>query len=203
MAATLSGCAQPSQKYAKDVKEGIYFAVPNSYLEIAEKDLATTERKNSATGATERADSVIWQIAYAPNPKFTAADVLNIKTPDKPIVYMRARNLLSHEINSISYNSMRDVIVPITSWIDGTKTAPDFDITIDEEMVQKGARGIHTVFWFQGSDGQEQTVNQTSLLSTDHTKIYILIIRCSTKCYSKNSKELTKIASSLHIRGPK
>ena len=197
----LMGCAQPSQKYASNESEGVFFAIPNSYHLISQKDLSKAESANTASGAADRAATVIWQEAYSPNKSYTASTVLNIKTPDEPIVFIRTRNLMGDEINSISYNSMRDVIVPLTSWVDGTKTAPQYDISLDEERIEKGARGVRSEFWFTSSDGEKQTINQTTLLSTDHTKIYILIIRCSNACFDKNRKILTKISDSFTVRG--
>ena len=197
----LMGCAQPSQKYASNESEGVYFAIPNSYHLISQKDLSKAESANTASGAANRAATVIWQEAYSPNKSYTASTVLKIKTPDEPIVFIRTRNLMGDEINSISYNSMRDVIVPLTSWVDGTKTAPQYDISLDEERIEKGARGVRSEFWFTSSDGEKQTINQTTLLSTDHTKIYILIIRCSNACFDKNRKILTKISDSFTVRG--
>lgn len=200
-ALALSGCGVPSQKYASDKKEGVYFSIPNSYRKITQKELSKAESENTAVGASERAATVIWQEAYTPNKNYNASTVLNIKTPEDPIVFIRTRNLMGEEINSISYNSMRDVIVPLTSWVNGSKTAPEFDITLDEERVEKGARGVRSEYWFTSSDGEKQTVNQTTLLSTDHTKIYILIIRCSNQCFEKNRKILTKISDSFTVRG--
>lgn len=199
----LTGCAQPSQKYASNKQEGVYFSIPNSFLKISQEELAKQESLNTATGAADRAASVLWQEAYTPNGGLKAADVLSIKTPDSPIVFVRTRALLGDEINSISYNSLRDVIVPLTSWVNGTKTAPNYDISLDEERVEKGARGIRSQYWFVSTDGKNQTINQTSLLSNDHTKIYILIVRCSTECFTKNEKELQKISDSFTVRGAK
>jgi len=67
-----------------------------------------------------------------------------------------------------------------------------FDISNDEERVEKGARGVHSVFNFAQIDGSDQTIDQTSLLSNDHATLYALIIRCSTACYQNNEQFLRK-----------
>ncbi len=197
----LSGCAQPSKIYATSKNEGVYFALPQGWKKIPQKSLAAHEATSTATGAADRAASVLWQEAYTTNRDYNAKTVMSLATPESPIVYVRVRSLLGDEINSISYNSLRDLIVPLTEWVNGTTKAPEFDIFNDEERVEKGARGIHSVYQFTQTDGTKQTIDQTSLLSNDHSIIYVLLIRCSTSCYDKNHAELEKIAASFTVRG--
>ena len=111
------------------------------------------------------------------------------------------RDLESSEINSVSYNSLRDVIVPVTQIIAGDDpSAPDFQILVDQEVVQKGARGVQTVYSFS-IDDKEQTINQTSLMSNDRTTMYIFVVRCTTECYAKNKKKIEEIVSSFTVEG--
>ena len=200
-AGLLTGCSQPSRYYATNKTDGVYFALPHGWKKISQKELAAQESLSTATGAAERAASVHWQEAYVVDSTFDAKRVLSLKTPDTPIVYARVRSLLPEEINSVSYNSLRDLVVPLTGWVNGTVKSPSLDIAVDEERVEKGARGVHSVFTFGNVDGTVQTIDQTSLLSTDHTIIYVLMIRCSSKCYEKNRSALEKIAASFTVRG--
>ena len=197
----LTSCASPSKIYASDKKEGVYFALPQGWKKIGQLPLSAQESKSTATGAADRAASVLWQEAYSPNHRVYARSVLSLVTPEFPIVYVRVRSLLGDEINSISYNSLRDLVVPLTAWVNQTVQPPKFDIFNDEERVEKGARGIHSVFQFTQVDGSSQTIDQTSLLSNDHSTIYVLLIRCSTSCYDKQRGVLEKIASSFTVRG--
>ncbi len=196
-----TGCAKPSKIYPSDKKEGVFFALPQGWQKISQKALSAQEATSQVSGAAERAASVIWQEAYSTSSLYDAKTVLSLKTPEAPIVYVRVRSLLGDEINSVSYNSLRDLIVPVTAWANGTNQAPHFEISNDEERVEKGARGVHSVFQFSQGDGVLQTFDQTALLSNDHSKIYILLIRCSTTCYDKQRTALEKIAASFTVRG--
>jgi hypothetical protein len=71
---------------------------------------------------------------------------------------------------------------------------------VDQEVVQKGARGVQTVYSFS-IDGKEQTINQTSLMANDRTKLYIFVVRCTTECYNKNKKKIEEIVSSFTVEG--
>ncbi len=197
----LTSCAAPSKIYLTDKKDGVFLSAPRTWHKISQLSLGAQEATSTATGAAERAASVNWQEAVTPSASYTAKDVLSLKTPDQPIVYVRVRTLLADEVNSISYNSLRDLILPVTEWVNGTVKAPVFDISNDEEKVEKGGRGVHTVFDFTQTDGSSQTVDQTAILSNDHSTIYVLIIRCSTSCYNKQRVALEQIATSFTVRG--
>ena len=200
-AALLTGCTQTSRYYATNKSDGVYFALPHGWKKVSQKELAAQESLSTATGAAERAASVHWQEAYVVDSTLDAKQVLSLKTPNTPIVYARVRSLLPEEINSVSYNSLRDLVVPLTGWVNGTVKSPTLDIAVDEERVEKGARGVHSVFTFGNVDGTSQTIDQTALLSTDHTIIYVLMIRCSSQCYEKNRSTLEKVAASFTVRG--
>jgi hypothetical protein len=146
---------------------------------------------------------VKWQIAYSTDSKLKAAEVFNLTAPTQPLVFARVRELSSSEINSISYNSLRDVIVPVTQIINGDDpSAPDFEILADQEVVQKGGRGVQTTYRFT-IDDVKQTINQTSLMSNDRTTMYIFVVRCTSECYSKNMKKIDEIVSSFTVQGAK
>jgi hypothetical protein len=76
-----------------------------------------------------------------------------------------------------------------------------FGVKTDEELVQKGARGVHAVFNFTNY-GISQTVNQIGLLSNDHRSLILFVIRCTTDCYTKNLPVIEKIVASFTDKGP-
>ena len=71
----------------------------------------------------------------------------------------------------------------------------------DQEAVQRAARGVHTIYSFVGSDGVDQTINQAAYFSNDHSKLYVLLVRASTKDFMGSETILNKIANSFTIRG--
>jgi hypothetical protein len=81
-------------------------------------------------------------------------------------------------------------------------SAPDFEILADQEVVEKGARGVQTIYSFS-IDGVKQTINQTALVSNDRTTMYIFVVRCESKCYDKNEKKIDEIVGSFTVQGAK
>jgi hypothetical protein len=197
----LTGCGESSKLYPASKSEGVFFSVPTNWKALSTASLNKYEKESTEPEGAARQALVKWQIAYTTNKKLKAAEVFNLTAPSKPLAFARVRDLESSEINSVSYNTLRDVIVPVTQIIEGDDpSAPDFQILVDQEVVQKGARGVQTVYSFS-IDGKEQTINQTSLMSNDRTTMYIFVVRCTTECYNKNKKKIEEIVSSFTVEG--
>ena len=197
----LTGCGESSKLYPASKSEGVFFSVPTNWKALSTASLNKYEKESTEPEGAARQALVKWQIAYTTNKKLKAAEVFNLTAPTKPLAFARVRDLESSEINSVSYNTLRDVIVPVTQIIEGDDpSAPDFQVLVDQEVVQKGARGVQTVYSFS-IDGKEQTINQTSLMSNDRTKLYIFVVRCTTECYNKNKKKIEEIVSSFTVEG--
>ena len=197
----LTGCGESSKLYPASKSEGVFFSVPTNWKALSTASLNKYEKESTEPEAAARQALVKWQIAYTTNKKLKVSEVFNLTAPTKPLAFARVRDLESSEINSVSYNTLRDVIVPVTQIIAGDDpSAPDFQILVDQEVVQKGARGVQTVYSFS-IDGREQTINQTSLMSNDRTTMYIFVVRCTTECYAKNKKKIEEIVSSFTVEG--
>jgi hypothetical protein len=204
LAIILAACGKPSQQYATDKPDGVYFTVPLGWTQIPTLAINSVEAKSTSAGAADRLAAVHWQVAYTLDKSLKADQVLSLKTPPKPVVYVRVRSLLPDEINAVSYNTLRNLVVPITSWASGNDpTAPALSIADDAEVVEKGGRGIQTQYTFKASDGLDQTIIQAALMSNDHSTMYIMIVRCSSTCFTAHSKEIAKIVKSFTVRGPK
>ena len=197
----LTGCGESSKLYPASKSEGVFFSVPTNWKALSTASLNRYEKESTDPEAESRQALVKWQIAYTTNKKLKVPEVFNLTAPSQPLVFARVRDLESSEINSVSYNTLRDVIVPVTQIIAGDDpSAPDFEILVDQEVVQKGARGVQTVYSFS-IDDREQTINQTSLMSNDRTTMYIFVVRCTTECYAKNKKKIEEIVSSFTVEG--
>lgn len=199
----LVACGQPSQKYAASKSEGVYFTVPINWHQITMKELNAVEAKSTVAGAADKLTLVKWQEAYSPDPKIGPLEVFSIRATSEPLVFVRDRWLFPDEVNAMSYNTLRDIVEPITEWVNNpTEDTPEYKIIDDYEVVQKGGRGVRTIFSFTHK-GISQTIDQTSLMSNDGQKIYLLVMRCTTKCYEENSNALSKISKSFTVRGVK
>lgn len=201
LALSLSACGESSQLYPASKENGVFFSVPKNWNNLSYAALSKYEKSSADKQENSRESLVRWQIAYSLDPKIKVSSVFTLKPPTSPLIFARVRDLTSEETNDFSYNSLRNVIVPVTQLADGTDLGvDDFEILNDREVVEKGARGIQTIYRFT-LQGEQQTFNQTALISEDRTMIYILIGRCTTTCYKKNKKAIEEIVSSFTVQG--
>ena len=199
----LTACGESSQLYPASKEDGVYFSVPKTWTGLSFAALSKYEKKSAENPEESRESLVRWQVAYSTDPKVKVSSVFTLKPPSSPLIFARVRDLTAEETNDFSYNSLRNVIVPVTQLADGAELGvPDFEILTDREVVEKGARGVQTIYRFS-IDGEQQTFNQTALMSNDHTTIYILIGRCLSKCYQKNKKAIEEIVSTFTVEGAK
>lgn len=197
---TLTACT-PSKQYAGSKKDGAFFAVPNGWREISNAALNKEEGNTKNQSDLDRLSMVTYQVGYSTSKTLTPRDLFQLAPTKDPVVFARFRNLFPEERNAISFNLLRDVILPVTSYQDGTKTNDrNFKLIDDQEKVQKGGRGVNLTYSFD-FNGINETINQTALYSNDQSKIYIFIVRCSTECYNKNVKTLDQIVKSFTVRG--
>lgn len=198
----LSGCAQSSQKYAANKDVGAYFTVPAKWIKINERSLHKAEVAGADAAGREKASLVLWQEAYTKHPLISAKEIFGINPTEHPIAFTRVRQLTMAESNGVSLNSLRDLIIPVTKLYAGeSSVVSDFVLLDDEEMIEKGARGVRTTFSFTPPGSKNETVKQTALISDDRTTLYFFIVRCSTKCFKANTEEIDKISDSFTVRG--
>ncbi len=197
----LASCGAPTQKYGASKSEGVYFAVPVSWHAISTNSLNLQESKSKVVGAAEKLALVKWQYAFTFDKRYSAKDIFSFAVTKTPVAFARVRSLFPDEVNAISYNSLRNVVVPLTDWVNyPDKTTPEFNILDDYEVVEKGARGVRTIYSFT-QNGKSQTVDQTAMVSEDRQTIYVFVVRCANSCYDKRKSLITKIADSFTVRG--
>ena len=196
----LTACT-PSKQYAGSKKDGAFFAVPNDWREISNSALNKEEGNTKNQNDLDRLSMVTYQVGFTTSKTLTAREVFQLAPTKEPVAFARFRDLFPEERNAISFNLLRDVILPVTSYQDGTKTNDrNFQLIDDQEIVQKGGRGVNLIYSFD-YNGSNETINQTAIYSNDQSKIYIFIVRCATECYNKNVKALEKIVKSFTVRG--
>ncbi len=199
----LTSCGSPTHKYGASKSEGVYFTVPVNWHEITMQSLNSYEAKSTGVSAVEKLAYVKWQEAYSPDGKIGAKETFSLLPTNSPLAFVRVRELYPDEINAVSYNTLRDIVQPLTDWVNNpTAKTPVYNIIDDHEIVQKGGRGVRTIYNFVES-GRSQTIDQSVLMSADHAKIYVFVVRCTSICYNKNIKEISRIADSFMVRGTK
>ena len=196
----LTACSA-SQQYAGSKNDGAFFAIPIGWYKISNAELNKQEGKTQDQDALDRLSMVTYQVGFSAAKKVTPEQVFRLDPTDTPVIFARFRDLFPEERNSISLNSLRNVILPVTDLLEGNiENTRNFQLIDDQEVVDKGGRGVNLIYSFD-FEGVNETINQTALYSTDKSKIYLLIARCTTECYNKNIDQIEKIVKSFTVRG--
>ena len=76
----------------------------------------------------------------------------------------------------------------------------------DVPALAQGVHGVRVTYdytWAAGaSPGSADTFDQVALTNADQTVLYLLIIHCTTACYSQNRNSINDIMSSFTVRSP-
>ena len=198
----LSACT-PSKQYEGSKSEGVFFAVPNGWNKVDGNALTKEEAKSTNQNDIDRLAMVGYQAGFSKLKKLTARDVFMLQPTTEPVLYVRIRDLFPEERNAISLNTLRNIILPVTEYADGTRANDrNFQLIDDQEVVEKGGRGVLLEYSFD-YEGTNETVKQAALYSNDKNKIYLFVLRCSTSCFNKNIKSVDEIVKSFTVRGAK
>ena len=196
----LSACT-PSKQYAGSKTDGAFFSVPNGWTKVSNQALNKIEGQSKNQDDLDRLSMVTYQVGFAKSKKISPKEIFMLDPTDQPVLYARFRDLFPEERNAISLNTLRNIILPVTQYMDGSKSNDrNFVLTDDQEVTEKGGKGVNLLYSFD-NNGVNETVNQSALYSNDQNKIYLLIIRCSTTCYNKNVDEINQIVKSFTVRG--
>ena len=199
--AVLTSCGAPEFTYVADSSQNTYFKVPHSWHQISAPDLAAALRAIGESG------SGAWSSAYDAASAPAATHFL-IRDAPKPFVFAEVGQLTQSASNSLSYNGLEDSFLPVTPTARTNAAQSGFPLTgfrlISEETVTpgQGVHGVQEVYQYTFPDGVAETFNQVALTNADQTIVYLLIVHCTSSCYSQNQTNIDAVASSFTVRSP-
>jgi hypothetical protein len=196
-----SGCSAPDHTYVANRANKTYFKVPASWHEIDEGAL-----KPTPTGASPTPDSDgEWVVAYDAAKAPSVAHLVASHTPE-PMVYVSVRPVPTERGGQVSLDNLRDLVLPVTAPARKTATSAsttfsDFHLVSDSVLTPKsGLRGVHEVFQYRIGGGPLQTFDETAYTNKEGSKVYLMLLRCSSACYQARHAELETVTSSFTIQ---
>lgn len=208
MAGGLTGCARAEFTYVRHDDGQTYFKIPATWRKVdqAALDKAIIGADPESAAARLRRQ-LVWSAAYDAHAQPSPDHLLGYGTGDEPFVFARIAKLLPEEQDSLSLNTMRNAVLPVTEAmrkeygeIPGYPLR-DFELLVDEVLQPgDGLRGVHVRFNYAIQGAGIETFDLTSYLAQDGKQISTLLIRCSAACYRKRAGELEKIAQSFKVK---
>lgn len=198
----LSACGAPAYTYVADSKAGTYYKVPSQWHQISQKDLAAA--LTAAGGSAAGSWSTAFDAGTAPSSShFIAADV------SQPFVFSEVGTLSPTGSNALSYNSMRDFWLPVTSATRSSAAASgSFPLTnftqLRDQIItrRQGVHGVRETFQYTFPGGVVDTWDEEVLTNADQTVVYFLVLHCTDTCYTQNQNSISTVMSSFTVGSP-
>ena len=193
---TVTGCAAPQYTYVANSSQSTYFKVPNGWHKISGDALQKEEAQLQYPAGG-------WQVAYEAGGNPTATDFLGFGS-DQPFVFAEIGTLTSAGSQSLSYNVLRDIFLPVTSTTRQSEP-PGYPLTgfkqiRDENLTPGlGVHGVRETFDYT-LQGASDTFDEIALTNAEDTLVYFMVLHCTTSCYSTDQTAINDVMSSFTIR---
>jgi len=197
----LTACGAPAYTYVADSSAQAYYKVPSQWHPISQQDL------NAALTAAGGSSAGIWSTAFDANASPSGGNFL-APSLNQPFVFAEVGTLSATESSELSYNTLRDFMLPVTSDArsqDAQQGFPltDFKSLRDQTITdQKGVHGVRETFQYTFSGGIVDTFDEDVLTNADQTVVYFLILHCTQSCYSQNQVKINTVMSSFTVGSP-
>lgn len=197
----LSACGSPAYTYVADSSAKAYYKVPAEWHQISQKDL------DAALKAAGGSSDGIWSTAFDAG---TAPSGANFLAPsiNKPFVFAEVGTLSSAVSNELSYNMLRDFMLPVTSNSRQQDAAGGFPLTDFKQLrdqvisAKQGVHGVRETFQYTFPGGVSDTFDENVLTNADQTVVYFLMVHCTNSCYSQNQNNINTVMSSFTVGSP-
>ena len=197
----LTACGAPSYTYVADSAAKAYYKVPTEWHPISQKDL------NAALTAAGGSAAGVWLTAFDAS---TAPAGSNFLAPSisKPFVFAEVGTLSSTASAEVSYNMLRDFMLPVTSTSRQQDAASGFPLTNFKSLrdqtisAHQGVHGVRETFQYTFPGGVVDTFDEDVLTNADQTVVYFLMVHCTDSCYSQNQGNINTVMSSFTVGSP-
>jgi hypothetical protein len=105
----------------------------------------------------------------------------------------------------MSYNLLRDFILPVTSTSRQAAAKRGFPLQgfqlLSDSVIKPGrdVHGIREVFTYTYPDGHTDTFDQVALTNSDSTMVYLLLVHCLSTCYSHDVSQINTVMTSFTV----
>jgi hypothetical protein len=203
LAVTATGCSAPQFTYVSDVPANTYFKIPYGWHKISDVSLAAQFKTPGLLGAGNGS----WDVAYDAGASPRAVHLFS-PVVTAPFAFAFVAPLSPSASNSLSYNGLRDVLLPVTPQARAAAAQSSFPLSrfrLLRDTVLTPGQGVHGVwdtFNYTYPGGVTDTFDQVALTNADSTELYVLLVHCLVTCYIHNRSQFDAIMSSFTVRSP-
>jgi len=200
-----AGCSAPDYSVASDSSEHLYFKIPTTWREVSPQFVSEAQSLLTRSDAGALGGTYAWSRAYDAASSPSAQSLL--AASNSPVVYTSVQQLKTGLRSALSFNTMRDLLFPVTSTARqeaaaaGDKLQGFLSISSSVITTKYGMRGINELYEYD-IGGQPDTFDQTVLTNAATTKLYFLLVQCYQSCFLAHAKQIATVVNSFTVRGP-
>jgi hypothetical protein len=194
----LAGCVAPQYTYVTDSADSAYFKVPPSWRQVNQDTLQAAEGSASQNG------TYLWSRAYDDTAKPSVDNVFSATVT--PVAYSGVLGLSASERNGVSFNTMRDLLLPVTSTARQAASAAHEQLngfaSLSDQVItdSHNDRGIREIFDYDLGTTLE-TFDLTVLTNSATTKLYFLLVHCTASCFANDYNQIASVVGSFTVGG--
>lgn len=195
----LSACGAPQFTYSADYSANTYFKVPYGWHQLKQTDVSSALKSVGWASAG-------WTSAFDAGTTPSAGNFLSFDT-QSPFVFAQVGTLSSTGSNEMSYNMLIDAFLPVSSSV-RSQLPSNYPLTNFQLIGQQklspgqGVHGVEEIYTYTYGGLIADTFAQVALTNSDETKMYLLVVHCTSSCFTKNQKTIDDVISSFTVRSP-
>jgi hypothetical protein len=197
----LTACGSPAYTYVADSPAQTYYKVPSQWHQVSQQSL------DAALKAAGTSGDGVWSTAFDAGTSPSGNNFLSGDL-DQPFVFAEVGTLSSTVSNELSYNVLRDFMLPVTSDSRTQVSEEGFPLTdfksLRDQTIsgKQGVHGVRETFQYTFPDGLANTFDEAVLTNADQTTVYFLMVHCTASCYAQNQNNINTIMSSFTVGSP-
>jgi hypothetical protein len=195
LAAALTACGAPASTFVASPEDDLVLKLPRSWSALRNGPSA------DSTGQPDGGWLAIFDGAAAPDVKHLDLD----SDVTRPVAYAQVSVLTSDQASGMNGDKLRDLLLPFTAasraQITGDSRVATFKQISDYDVRAPNGTGVHVVFSYDLGKGRE-VFDQTALLGSKKTRVYLLLIRCSQACYDSTRAQIDDVVAHFTVKVP-
>jgi hypothetical protein len=196
LAGALTACSAPSSTFVASPEDDLVLKLPRSW-----STLRSGPSADSTTGQPDGGWIAVFDGATTPDVKHVDLDS-DVK---EPVAYAQVSVLTADQASSMTGDKLRDLLLPFTATTRAQYStdsrAATFKQIADYDVHAPNGSGVHVVFSYDLGKGRE-VFDQTALLGSKKTRVYLLLIRCSQACYTANKAQIDDVVAHFTVKVP-
>jgi hypothetical protein len=196
LAGALTACGAPSSTFVASPEDDLVLKLPRSW-----STLRSGPSADSTTGQPDGGWIAVFDGATTPDVKHVDLDS-DVK---QPVAYAQVSVLTADQASSMNGDKLRDLLLPFTATSRAQYAtdprAATFRQIADYDVHAPNGSGVHVVFSYDLGKGRE-VFDQTALLGSKKTRVYLLLIRCSQTCYTADKAQIDDVVAHFTVKVP-